>query len=283
MSDSLRPPGWLLTRLLGPWDSPGKNTGVGCHALLQGIFQTQGSNPGPLHWQADYLPSEPPGEPDSFMFLQNLQDSVQMRFCLQSSIPGAPPFSCSQGLEPSTAAHPPVRVTAEVSDIRASGCTSRRSPVSGMGIPGSEEPATPRFSLLHLPRLSPHLLPWPTAGMCPGVLPSPSSDLCWPVGPIPAPPAFHAWFSSVQSLSRVRLSATPWTAARQASLSMINSQSLLKLTSIKSVMPSSHLTLCHPLLLLPSIPPITRSFEMSQSFTSGGQSIGVPASISVFQ
>ena len=60
-------------------------------------------------------------------------------------------------------------------------------------------------------------------------------------------------FSSVQSLSRVRLFVTPWTAARQASLSITNSQSLLKLTSIKSVMPSNHLILCHPLLLLPSI------------------------------
>ena len=61
--------------------------------------------------------------------------------------------------------------------------------------------------------------------------------------------------SSVQSLSRVRLFVTPWTAARQASLSITRSWSLLKLMSIKSVMPSSHLILCHPLLLLPPIPP----------------------------
>ena len=60
-------------------------------------------------------------------------------------------------------------------------------------------------------------------------------------------------FSSVQLLSRVRLFATPWTAARQASLSITNSQSLLRLMSIESGMPSSHLILCHPLLLLPSI------------------------------
>ena len=59
-------------------------------------------------------------------------------------------------------------------------------------------------------------------------------------------------FSSVQSLSHVRLFATAWTAARQASLSIANSQSLLKLISIESVMPSSHLILCRPLLLLPS-------------------------------
>ena len=61
------------------------------------------------------------------------------------------------------------------------------------------------------------------------------------------------FFSSVQLLSHVQLFATPWTAAHQASLSITNSQSLLKLTSIKSVMPFNHLILCHPLLLLPSI------------------------------
>ena len=68
-------------------------------------------------------------------------------------------------------------------------------------------------------------------------------------------------FSSVQSLSRVWLFATPRTAARQASLSIINSRSLPKLTSIESVMPSNHLILCHPLLLLPSIFPSIRVFS----------------------
>ena len=67
-------------------------------------------------------------------------------------------------------------------------------------------------------------------------------------------------FSSVQSLSRVRLFATPWTTARQASLSITNSQSLPKFMSIESVMPSNHLTLCRPLLLLPSISPSIRVF-----------------------
>ena len=65
-------------------------------------------------------------------------------------------------------------------------------------------------------------------------------------------------FSSVQSLSRVQLFETPWTAPRQASLSITNSQSLLKLMFIESVMPSNHLMLCHPLLLLPSIFPSIR-------------------------
>ena len=67
-------------------------------------------------------------------------------------------------------------------------------------------------------------------------------------------------FSSVQSHSRVQLFATPWTAARQASLSITNSQSSLKLMCIESVMPSSHLILCNPLLLLPPIPPSIRVF-----------------------
>ena len=66
---------------------------------------------------------------------------------------------------------------------------------------------------------------------------------------------------SVQSLSRVRLFATPWTAACQASLFITNSQSLLKLMSIESTMPSNHLILCHPLLLLPSIFPSIRVFS----------------------
>ena len=68
-------------------------------------------------------------------------------------------------------------------------------------------------------------------------------------------------FSSVQSLSRVLLFATPWTAARQPFLSIANSQSLLKLMSIRWVMPSNHLILCHPLLLLPSIFPSIRVFS----------------------
>ena len=70
------------------------------------------------------------------------------------------------------------------------------------------------------------------------------------------------WVSlSIQSLSRVRLFAIPWIAARQASLSIIISRSSLRLTSIESVMPSSHLILCHPLLLLPPIPPSIRVFS----------------------
>ena len=85
----------------------------------------------------------------------------------------------------------------------------------------------------------------------------------FPFPPIPPPCGWSNhnkfWgpcaFSSVQSLSRVRLFATPWIRACQASLSITNSRSLPKLMSIESVMPSSHLILCHPFLLLPPIPP----------------------------
>ena len=72
---------------------------------------------------------------------------------------------------------------------------------------------------------------------------------------------FEFQFSSVQSLSRVWLFATPWIAACQASLSITNSRSLPKLRSIELVIPSSHLILCHPLLLLPPIPPSIRDFS----------------------
>ena len=74
------------------------------------------------------------------------------------------------------------------------------------------------------------------------------------------PPAVCFSISSIQSLSRVWL-CDPWIAAHQASLSITNSQSLLKLMSLESMMPSSHLILCHPLLLLPSIFPIIRVFS----------------------
>ena len=101
---------------------------------------------------------------------------------------------------------------------------------------------------------------------------------------------YNGIFSSVQSLIHVRLFAALWTAACQASLSITNSRSLLKLVSIESVMPSNHLILCCPLLLLPSIFPSIRVFSnesyqvthRSGDFTSGGQIIEVSASASVF-
>ena len=103
----------------------------------------------------------------------------------------------------------------------------------------------------------------------------------------------YNWLCSVQSLRHVWLYETPWTAARQASLSITNSWSLLKLMSTELVMPSNYLILCCPLLLLPSIFPRIREggvpdlgkkspdFPRSQFFTSDGQNIGASASASV--
>ena len=89
-------------------------------------------------------------------------------------------------------------------------------------------------------------------------------------------------FSSVQfSCSVVPDSVTPWTAACQASLSITSSQSLLKFMSIKLVMPSNHLSLCHPSSSHLQSFPASGSFPMSRFFASGGQSIGVSASASV--
>ena len=97
---------------------------------------------------------------------------------------------------------------------------------------------------------------------------------------------FILWFfSSVQLLSHVQLFVTPWITARQASLSITNSQSSLRLSSIESMMPSSHLILCCPLFQLPPIPPSIRethsSFPLSQLFTSGSQSFEASVSASV--
>ena len=133
VSDSLQP-----SRLLCPWNSPGKKTRVGCHFLLQGIFPTQGSKPGLAH--------------------------------------------CRQIL----------------------------------------------YQLSH--QGSPYI----------------------PLFPL---------FSSVQSFNCVQLFVTPWTAVHQASLSITNSQSLLKIISIELVMPSNHLILCCPLLLMSSICPSIRVFS----------------------
>ena len=88
-------------------------------------------------------------------------------------------------------------------------------------------------------------------------------------------------FGSVQSLSRVQLFATPWTAAHQASLSFTISRSLLKLISIELVMPSNHLILCPPLLLLPSIFPSIRIFSNKLALLISGPKYWASASASV--
>ena len=92
---------------------------------------------------------------------------------------------------------------------------------------------------------------------------------------------FYLFFFSVQFSRSVVSLCDPMNCSTQASLSVTNSQSLLKLMSIESVMPSNHRILCCPLLLLPSIFPSIRVFPVSQFFASGSQSIGVSASTSV--
>ena len=88
--------------------------------------------------------------------------------------------------------------------------------------------------------------------------------------------------SSVQLFSHVQLFASPWTSARQASLSITNSQSLLKLISTKSLMPSNHFILCFPLLLLPSVISSSRGFANEPVLCIRWPNIGVSASASVF-
>ena len=89
-------------------------------------------------------------------------------------------------------------------------------------------------------------------------------------------------FSSVQSLNHVRFFVTPWTAARQASLSITNSRTSPKPTSIESVMPSNYLSSVGPFSSCPQSFPASGSFQMSQLFARGSQSTGVSASTSVF-
>ena len=97
----------------------------------------------------------------------------------------------------------------------------------------------------------------------------------------PLAPCFNYKFSSVYLLRHVQVFATPWTAARQASLFITNSQSLLKLMSIESVMPSNHLILSLPFSSPLQSFPASGAFQMSQLFALGGQNTGVSASPSV--
>ena len=92
VSDSVRPHKRQPNRLLCSWDSPGKNTGVGCHSLLQGIFPTQGSNPcllGFMHWQADSLPLVPPGKTNVSIVSEVAQPCPTLCDPMDCSLPGS--------------------------------------------------------------------------------------------------------------------------------------------------------------------------------------------------
>ena len=122
---------------------------------------------------------------------------------------------------------------------------------------------------LTIPQLPPHIFSAP-------FLPAPTAAM-----PQASDPTAFFCFVVVQLLSCVQLFVIPWTTAHQASLSFTISQSLLKLTSIDSEMPSNHLVLCHPLLLLPSIFTSISVFSNESPFMSGGQNFGASASASV--
>ena len=244
MSDSLWPHG------LGV-HSPGQNTGVGSRLLLQGIFPTQGSNPGlppckqtlypPSHqWQPTPvpLPRKSHGR-RSLVFMgsqrvrrdwaTSLSLSLQLHFMksvLQPSLPvkqQLPSYQKTLVIPPTPVQHHRI-------------CWSLLFP-------------TPPARILAPARLNVSAYLW---------------------SPLVV----------VQSLTLFRLFATPWTAAHQASLSFTISQSLLKLVSIELVMSPNHLILCRPLFLLPSIFPSIKVFS-NESATSGGQSTGALASASV--
>ena len=140
-----------------------------------------------------------------------------------------------------------------------SGDTSVEFYILGLGTPGV---CRSWFLIPHVPASS----CWKPGSVShwPGTHPEHPQDSlpCLFMGPAHLSHFIWNWqFSSVQSLSRVWLFAIPWITAPQASLSITSSHSSLRLTSIESVMPSSHLTLCRPLLLLPPIPPSIRVFS----------------------
>ena len=189
-----------------PQDSPGKNTGVGCHTLLQGIFPTQGSNPCLL--------------------------------CL---------LHCRWIL------YPPSHLGITVISLFVSCCCSDTQLCPTLCHPVEQA---------RLP--CPSLSPWVCSNSCP------LSQWCYPPTstsmPLKSPALAGRFFITsatfvVQSHSRVRLFVTPWTVALPASLSFTISWGLLKLMSIELGMPSNHLIICHPLLLLPSVFPSIRVFS----------------------
>ena len=106
----------------------------------------------------------------------------------------------------------------------------------------------------------------------------PAEERCFQTVPVSGLEQLLKMLVVVQSLSPGRLFETPWTAACQASLSITNSQSLLKLMSIKTVMPSNHLILCHPILLLPSVFPASGSFPTWVIFDIALLFVGAPRS-----
>ena len=176
------------TRPLCPWDSPGKNTGVGCHFLLQCVK------------------------------VKSESEVAQSCSTLSNPMDCSPPGSSVHGI-----------FQARVLEW---GAIAFSSTIRNYWITKWAEDLNRYFIKEDVQMGNTHM----------------KSSISFQ-------------FSSVQLLSRVQLLATPWITARQASLSVTNSRSSPRLTSIESVMPSSHLILCRPLLLLPPIPPSIRAFS----------------------
>ena len=241
MSDSFSTPKTVAHQAPCPWNFPGKNTGVGCHFLLRGIFPTQGLNPCLLHWQLDSLPlchqlvGWQVGVGEKCVLSRSscvwvfatpwaiaLQAPLSMGFSRQeywSGLPCPPPGDLpNPGIEPGSSA------------------------LQANSLP-SEQPGKPMDYILHQ--------------------------------------YLGENYSSIQSLSHVWLFVTPWTAARQSSLSITNSW------VCSNSCPWSQW--CHPTISSSVVPfssclqsfPASGSFPVSQFFTPGGQSIGVSASASV--
>ena len=208
MSDSVRPHRRQPTRLPSPWDSPGKNTGVGCHFLLQCMKVKSESEVA----QSCPTPSDPMDCSLPGSFIHGIFQARVLEW-------GADVFSDILG-----------NLGQEhKSGIRINICKEIhwKSKIDILGIFWNFYNIVTEIACYHQ---GSHFI-------------------------------LFSKIQSVQSLSRVQLFATPWTAALQAPLSIISSWSLLRLMSIKSVMPSNHLILCRPLLLPPSIFPSIRVFS----------------------
>ena len=204
---------------------------MGSHSHLQGIFPTQGWNPGLPHCRQVLYQLSHQGSP-------RILEWVAYPFSSRSSWPG---------IEPGSPALQADSLPAELPIKR------KRWGREGSRI-WSVAPQVLSSCIRHVLCSSRQ---WLGAGWGGAV----STNRC--VGYLTQQGDFQ--LSSVQLLSRVRLFATPWIATHQASLSITSSRSSPRLTSIKSVMPSSHLILCRPLLLLPPIPPSISLFQWVNS------------------
>ena len=213
-------------------DSPGKNTGVGCHALLQEIVPTEGSNPGLPHCRQVLYCLSHQGS-------QRILECVAYAFSRGSSWPRNQTWDyCIAGrfftswAGKATRELPGRSIKIDIG-FNKNILSVHKATIIIMNLRGDTDMVTNKTQWTLLKTLE---------------------------------YMYKTVFSSVHSFSCVQLFATPWTAPRQASLSITNSWSLLKLMSIESVMPSNHLILCHPLLLLPSIFPSIRIFSNETVF-----------------